>query len=178
MNERTRLARGRSHGARVRTCRSGPEVQAKLYLPTATCGGGAPGTQNSLALPGTQHVGAQAPLTQDCSTSRRGTESAAEGRQSRIYMYLYIHIQVYIYIYKAHFTHCVSKSTTETDSVYIYIDTGYIDLVQFADTNPPPPKKIKYTNVPPLVLRDPGHEVEGCGNFSSICFSWMKIACF
>lgn len=28
----------------------------------------------------------------------------------------------------------MSNSTSETDSIYIYTNTGYIDLVQFADT--------------------------------------------
>lgn len=36
------LTRSRSHGTWVRTCQSSQEIQAKLYLPTVTCGGGAP----------------------------------------------------------------------------------------------------------------------------------------
>lgn len=66
-------------GVGVRTCQSSQEIQAMLYLNTVT--------QHSLVLPGTQHVGAQAPFLQERSTSVG--RSTAEGRQSQIYTFMY-----------------------------------------------------------------------------------------
>lgn len=119
------FGRSRSRGAWVRTCQSSREIQAQLYLATVTGGGGAPGTEHSLVLPGTQHVGAQAPFIQYGSTSLRGPESTAEGRQSHIY----------VFIYTIHTSHAVWVTVPRSeDSIYIYINKGHIDLGQFADT--------------------------------------------
>lgn len=67
----------------------------------------------------------------------------------------------------------MSNSSSEKDSIYIYTHTGYIDLVQFADTKMS--GKYRNANVFPLIFRD---TAEGRGNFSRNHFSWTKIACF
>lgn len=65
----------------------------------------------------------------------------------------------------------MSNSTSETDSIYIYTNTGYIDLVQFEDTK-------NFREICFHSFLETNHEAEGRGNFSHNHFSWMKIVCF
>lgn len=111
-------------------------------------------------------MGAQAPFLQDRSTSLRG--ATPQKADKAIYIHLYIH--------STHFVLFMSNSSSEKDSIYIYTYAGYIDLVQFADSEMS--EKYRNANVFPLIFRDTNHEAEGRGNFSRYHFSWTKIACF
>lgn len=162
----THLTKRRSHGAGLRTCQSSQEIQEKLYLPTVTCDGGAPHNTawSYLGLSmwaHKHHLYRIVALHWGAQHSRR---------QTKPYIY------TFIYIHSTHFILFMSNSSSEKDSIYIYTYTGYIDLVQFADTKMS--EKYRNANVFPLIFRDTNHEAEGRGNFSRNHFSWTKIACF
>lgn len=142
---------------------SSQEIQAKLYLPTVSCGGGAPHrtawSYLGLSMWAHKHRFYRiAALHWGVQRRRRQTEP-----------------HIYTYIYTTHSLHSLWVTTSETDSVYIYTNTGYIDLVQFEDTKNVREKQMQ-TCFHSFLETD--REAEGRGNFGHHHFSWTKIACF